>query len=504
MGVLQMKNFQMTFITSTTTIRWLKLLNLLERHKTLSNRELSKAVQSSRRTIIYDMEGLRSYFGSTLMIESTSNGYSLHELLPKEYLERKRALLQNEPLFVILEHLFKGEYRTVSEWADYFYLSESSLLRYLTLFEKALKPFQLSVDHKNFRLIGSEADIRKFFHAFYYESDATPHTVRPTIAVQNIVLDFFRNIRGKTNNTASFWYISYWLYIILERHQVGETVVVSEQLKKIVLADELFQEIQPLNQRLQTAFSLSLPSEELVYLFALLASNRGINNYLREISFVTRFDHWPELKELTANFCQLQQISDHDQSREFVFLHSFFITEKIKQLISPTYNQSMEEISNYAQTQYPKEYEENTRFLFRQPLFEATALPAISARFTLYFEGLKEKYWGNPRRIAFLLEGDAHICLHINAFAVKYFGRYHILQFPDSSEFSLDYVERNKIDLVVTNYAEYLEEYILDVECLLIKSIPDADDWNNFLKIINPKIIHNFALQNTEKSSFYN
>lgn len=245
-----MNNFQMTFITSTTTNRWLKLLNLLERHKTLSNRELSKAVQSSRRTIIYDMEGLRNYFGSTLMIESTSNGYSLHELLPKEYLERKRALLQNEPLFVILEHLFKGEYRTVSEWVDYFYLSESSLLRYLTLFEKALKPFQLSVDHKNFRLIGSEADIRKFFHAFYYESDATPHTVRPTIAVQNIVLDFFRNIRGKTNNTASFWYISYWLYIILERHQAGETVVVSEQLKKIVLADELFQEIQPLNQSL--------------------------------------------------------------------------------------------------------------------------------------------------------------------------------------------------------------------------------------------------------------
>mgnify|MGYP000522820852 CR=1 FL=1 len=67
-----MKNFQMTFITSTTTNRWLKLLNLLERHKTLSNRELSKAVQSSRRTIIYDMEGLRNYFGSTLMIESLS------------------------------------------------------------------------------------------------------------------------------------------------------------------------------------------------------------------------------------------------------------------------------------------------------------------------------------------------------------------------------------------------------------------------------------------------
>jgi hypothetical protein len=54
----------------------------------------------------------------------------------------------------------------------------------------------------------------------------------------------------------------------------------------------------------------------------------------------------------------------------------------------------------------------------------------------------------------------------------------------------------------VTNYAEYLEEYILDVECLLIKSIPDADDWNNFLKIINPKIIHNFALRNIEKSTF--
>lgn len=187
------------------------------------------------------------------------------------------------------------------------------------------------------------------------------------------------------------------------------------------MADELFQEIQPLNQRLQTAFSLSLPSEELVYLFALLASNRGINNYLREISFVTRFDHWPELKELTANFCQLQQISDHDQSRDFVFLHSFFITEKIKQLISPTYNQSMEEISNYAQTQYPKEYEENTRFLLREPLFEATALPAISARFTLYFEGLKEKILGQPTpdRLSFR-RGCAYLPSH-QCFCCKIF-----------------------------------------------------------------------------------
>lgn len=48
MGVLRMKNFQMTFINSTTTIRWLKLLNFLKRHRTLSNRELSEAVQSYR------------------------------------------------------------------------------------------------------------------------------------------------------------------------------------------------------------------------------------------------------------------------------------------------------------------------------------------------------------------------------------------------------------------------------------------------------------------------
>ncbi|MFS0933453.1 helix-turn-helix domain-containing protein [Enterococcus casseliflavus] len=491
-----MKNFQMAFITSATTNRWLKLLNLLERHKTLSNRELSEAVQRSRRTIIYDIEELRSYFGDTLMIESTPNGYSFHEVRPKEYIELKRALLQNEPLFAILEHQFKGEYRSVSEWAAYFYVSESSLLRYLSLFEKALVPFQLSVDHKNFRLIGSETDIRKFFHTFYYESDATPHTVRPTIAVQNIVLDFFQTIRGETNNTSSFWYISYWLYIILERYQAGESVALSEDLKRIVLADEFFQEFQRLNQRIQTTFSLTLPLDELVYLFALVASNRGIKNYLAEISFVNRFDHWPELKGLTTQFCQLQQISDHEKTRDFVFLHSFFITEKIKQLISPTYNRSMEEITVYAQNQYPVEYEENKQFLLNQSIF---ATEAISARFTLYFEGLKEKYWGTPRRIAFLLEGDALICLHINAFAVKYFGRYHTLHFPDSCEFSLDYVERNKVDLVVTNYAEYLEDYLLDVECLLIKSIPDAEDWNSFLKTINPKIIHNFTLQDVKK-----
>lgn len=111
-------------------------------------------------------------------------------------------------------------------------------------------------------------------------------------------------------------------------------------------------------------------------------------------------------------------------------------------------------------------------------------------------DSLKEIHWGAPKNIAFLLEGNYLVCQNIQAMAIKYLGRFQHLFFPNALEMNLDYLEQNHIDLVVTNYSEYVSDQLIGNWHLLFKSIPDAEDWNRLLWEINPRIINEFSLRN--------
>ena len=88
--------------------------------------------------------------------------------------------------FTLLKGFFKGRSKEIGEWADQLHFSESSLLRYFKMVENELARYQLTLSLKKVDFIGKEIDIRSFFHDFYYESEITPHTVLPSIAIQSI------------------------------------------------------------------------------------------------------------------------------------------------------------------------------------------------------------------------------------------------------------------------------------------------------------------------------
>jgi hypothetical protein len=71
------------------------------------------------------------------------------------------------------------------------------------------------------------------------------------------------------------------------------------------------------------------------------------------------------------------------------------------------------------------------------------------------------------------------------------------MYYPDSNELSHEYLKEKNINFLITNYSEYATEYLLDVESVLLKSIPDAADWNYLLNRINPRILRLVVLDNT-------
>ena len=108
-----MKDFQLRFITNKETIRWLKILNAFERSANQSTKELALLTASSSRTIVADITEIRERFADTFYIEATPFGYNTFKPNAVAYLERKRALLTDEPLFKMIEGIFYHEIKSL-------------------------------------------------------------------------------------------------------------------------------------------------------------------------------------------------------------------------------------------------------------------------------------------------------------------------------------------------------------------------------------------------------
>jgi len=94
-------------------------------------------------------------------------------------------------------------------------------------------------------------------------------------------------------------------------------------------------------------------------------------------------------------------------------------------------------------------------------------------------------YWQAKKNIAFLFEGPFYLCQLLKCKSVRYLRSSRTFYFPDSNELSAGYLEKNQIDLIVTNYTEYITEYAQDIDYLLFKTFPDEHDWEALEETLN-------------------
>ncbi|MEX1549935.1 hypothetical protein [Enterococcus sp. C50] len=126
----------------------------------------------------------------------------------------------------------------------------------------------------------------------------------------------------------------------------------------------------------------------------------------------------------------------------------------------------------------------------------------VCAAFTLFIDSMLLVHSHYQKRIAFFLEGNRYICENVQANATKYLGKYHQLFFPNRYDISiLEYFKKNQVDIVVTNYKEYLTDE-LDVETsILFEIIPTADNWNELFTLINSRSTQLYSIKETDHVS---
>ncbi|WP_086273708.1 helix-turn-helix domain-containing protein [Candidatus Enterococcus testudinis] len=495
-----MKDFQLRFMTNKETIRWLKILNAFERSANRSTKELAQLTSSTTRTIVADITAIREVFADKLLIEATSVGYMTTKQSHLDYIDQKRTLLADEPLFKVLEGIFYHEIKSLGEWAEQLHISESSLIRYFKHVQKELSPYGIALTVNPVDLIGDEAAIRCFFHDFYYESEITPHTIQPSLAVQQLAFDLKKEHFFSTYPNISLGDFTYTVYITLERYLNGCKINLTSSYLQRMTTQDSFRSFQKINPLIEEKFETVLPETEILFLYILLMSRRSLTDEAGEALFVAENQPTESITTAADRFLSEVETQSPNKQRDQMFIRSFFTMLFIRESLTPAANQTIRDVHETVAAKFPAQFAQYLAFFDRYGASITggkTSAENCTVLMVLYMDALKEIHWGQFQRIAFLLEGNAIVCQNIQATAIKYLGRFQNVYFPNAIALDQAYIDRHQIDLVVTNYSEYMNDLLKNQRALLFQTIPDANDWNRLLREINTRIVKEFSLKDT-------
>lgn len=157
------------------TKRWFGILALLEEFRPVTSQGLADQVHCTKRTIQSDIKEIKDYFRHTITLIGDDEGYHFSFQNPSMYLQKKQALLENEPLFRLIDQLLDGTRRTNQQWASELCLSTASFGRIkhdlVQWLETQYGVRLVLIDNQ---LAGEEASIRQLMYDFYFTLPMLP------------------------------------------------------------------------------------------------------------------------------------------------------------------------------------------------------------------------------------------------------------------------------------------------------------------------------------------
>lgn len=484
-----MREFQLNFIMNKQTIRTLRILNKFEHQASITLNDFSEVLNIPIRTIIKDIQEIKNIFNESVDLETSPSGYHFRISDDIRYKESKQSLLQNEPLFIIIENIFFGHLYNIPELSDQLHLSESTLLRYLKKAQSFLSEFQIKFKTSPIDFHGNEINIRYFFHSFYSDSDITPHTVFPTLEVKEITAKITEKITLKECAPITFESFNYHLYITLIRFFNGNTI--DKLPDNLVILDnkkiQLYSEV--MKQTILQYFDSDLSSEEKKYIYLVTLYNRSVFDKESEQIFQSLQPNPKQIEEWTNQFLELAFDTEQEKSTYSLYIRSFFFSTHLKYRLSPILLQNLADITLYSKQNFSCEYQRNEAFIrnILGKTYDLTMrqIEGISTSLTLLTHTLLLVRATPSKEIIFLLEGNSYIHELIQATAIKYLGHTHRLYFPNRHDTDIDMIRTKKFDVLVTNYSEYLISTLMGETTILFDTIPTAENWNQLFTLID-------------------
>ena len=481
-----MESTQLQLLIDKRNIRWFQILSKLEHSHKISTKELSHLLGISTRTIISDVKEIKQYFNHTITIVSSKKGYTFKLINKLAYIEKKKKLIELEPILTILSGIFYGKNRSILEWADELFLTDRTLRTHLKKLNPILEHYQLQLTYPILNIEGKEIDVRNFFLAIFYEEDTLPHYIFPPNLINDIITDMSHTKFEHFHLNVSRFRLSYLLFITYQRISNGYKIEMSREIKNILATSRLNSTMIQISISFKKFTSIQLKNSDLVYLILMiLDSNSYDNNF--NLGPIYQEDMKSKWLPVINDFCNEIGISNDPQS--IAYIESFFHLNYLKFTVSNSCLFLPPSLLHYYQINYKGELKKMLIFLNKYPntfmvdtatKFEYTLL-LFSMR--LMYE-LKQKNYN----IAFLFEGSIESTILLEDLARTYTPSNHRTYFFHAHDLFLENLNRFSIHLVVTNFSEYIFELPEEIDYLLFNYNATAEDWNKFIKYIDPRL----------------
>lgn len=485
-----MKEIQLAFITSPMTTRWLRILTIIEKDNSFKLGELADRLSVSQRTLVKDISSIKAHFDNSINLYSNNNGYHFEEVNRILYQEKKDQLLETEPLFEIISHIFFGDVKTIDELAHHYNYSESTFRRFFIKIQSTFKTYNLKLSFVPVNIQGDEGSIRKFFFDFYYGSEHIPHTVRPPEGLHTAIIqelaDELGNYEVGTGLSISAFYSL--LYISIVRVEQGHFISMPQWARDLVYKEKDFRLLKLLLPIIKREYGIVLPEDELVWLHLSIVSNRPVIRIDKEILFLERFNRWPQIKPAVKNYLSNSTFDRWNRMSLETIFTAFLVSRKLNEEICETWNKNQVEEIALVKENYPRAYEGSQKFLKSHETilnFSNQYSEDIAVGLTIV-SNLVIHCYQPEKNILFLLEGDPLIVQAIRFQARRLLENQYHLTFVSLHELSEEFLKSENTDLIVTNYRPYIFDYGLVEDYILVNTIPTEKDWEKVQDYLDP------------------
>lgn len=260
-------------------------------------------------------------------------------------------------------------------------------------------------------------------------------------------------------------------------------------MREIDYQEKDFHLLYSLQAIIKKEYGIFLPKSEFSWLHLSVITKRTIHRRDQEIVFSQRFNRWPAIERLVAEYLSNPFFDQWETETLKNFITSFFVSRKINDAISPVLNKELVEVTTIVKKNHRNLYDKHTAFLgnhVKELSFSSTDLEEIVVSFTMYMNMLLQAYQPK-KKVLFLLEGDYLLVQSIRLQARQQLGETHELLFLSLQELTQQRLTAQQVDLIVTNYRPYLFEYHLQANYVLMNTLPDANDWVRIKHRLNPR-----------------
>lgn len=443
------------------------LTYLSQKTTVVSNTELANELNVRPATIQSDIEELNNLFSPELMIlTSFRKGYKL-VLENTVSIENFLTFLAEETIpFKIMNLLLNSEIHPLSELAEKFHISESSLLREIVHINTVLAKYDIQLSKNTVDFVGDESDIRFFFYIFYSDFRDCFVVESEKLLFGDESLNFphsteFYNF-DTLNLQVSYYQSILWLSIFKKRVSNGYFVQIDEKLKKDISKTNSFLRFNAyINNYFDFLFkNVTLPLEEVIWAY-IVNLNNIIYNDDRNIYICRRNDDYMLsditsihlFLEKTLSFFNLKDQHDNAYYQIESFLINILLLSKLTsrfQMISPMSKQSVER--HYFDIFHKWETfltQENHLFSFEYIEDIATTLTILTKSCMLKMEK-KEIF-----HVLLSFYGEAGYQILLKQLCEKYLGPNVKTSFIVDRPISQDIIDQANISLVITNYSSH-------------------------------------------------